>query len=168
MPPADTIPLSDDLEPQPPMPAGLSADVEYGIQMQAWGLARIVREIRSLRTEIKGRRDSEGVVGRAFDWFEKLPKAVQLGAAIILSQIALQWSGAIYQKVTGVIPPQVTIPTFVTGAAAGTSLPPASPAHVSAPPPSADPAPTKDATGGNGDPAHLSFIAPDLDARPTP
>lgn len=42
---------TDHGDPEPPLPVDLPPAVAYGIRMQAWGLARIVRAIDKLPTE---------------------------------------------------------------------------------------------------------------------
>ena len=107
--------MDDDEFEAPPAAPGLSEDIVYLGEMQAWSTRQILRAIRN--PDGRRHRPAEPGVG---GWVAKrlalLPSSVQTALVLSGTYLLLQLGGAAYEAVTGRAPPQPTQP--VSSAAA--------------------------------------------------
>lgn len=87
----------------------------------------LLKALKDVLVAIKGepKPPPEYPLARIGDWLEKRPAYIQNAVAVGAVLICLQLVGALYEKVTGHAPPQVTVPTsIVSVAGASTASPP--------------------------------------------
>ena len=110
----------------PPVPPGVSVDTAYLGLVYASGTRAVLRDAHRRHGELKGlllsggghvhRRSNDGPGLQS--WMAKrlglLPNGIQTGLVLTGCWLGLQLAGALYERLVGHPPPQVTVPTIVT------------------------------------------------------
>jgi len=114
--------------------SGLLANKEVVTAIRAMDVGQETRHAELLKA-IKGEPKPAPTypMARFGDWLEKRPQYIQNAFGIGVVIVGLQLVGALYEKVTGHAPPQVTVPTSIVSSAGALTIPPSEPEPATTP-----------------------------------